>query len=51
VESLRWQQAATAHPNPIVTEILPASRFHTTEECHQRYLEKRGLMARSLFSG
>jgi peptide methionine sulfoxide reductase MsrA len=51
VESLRWQLAATAHPNPIMTEVLPADRFYAAEECHQRYLEKRGLMARSLFSG
>ena len=50
-KSLCRQQAATAHQNPIVTEILPASRFCAAEECHQRYLEKRGQMARSLFGG
>jgi len=26
---------------PIVTEILPAPKFHMAEEYHQRYLEKR----------
>lgn len=29
-------------PNPIVTEIVPATEFWRGEEYHQRYLEKRG---------
>jgi peptide-methionine (S)-S-oxide reductase len=35
--------AAGAFRNPIVTQIVPAVKFHPAEEYHQRYLEKNGL--------
>ncbi|MCE7698515.1 MAG: peptide-methionine (S)-S-oxide reductase MsrA, partial [Methanobacterium paludis] len=35
-------QGSGRYGNDIVTEIIPASKFWTAEEYHQRYLEKRG---------
>jgi peptide-methionine (S)-S-oxide reductase len=37
------ERAQAEHRSPIVTEITPASEFHSAEDYHQRYLEKRGL--------
>jgi len=37
--------AAGVFRGPIVTEVEPASTFWKAEEYHQRYLEKRGMVA------
>lgn len=46
---LRRKRAGAAEPAAILTEILPAGPFHRAEDHHQRHLERRGLMVRSLF--
>lgn len=42
IDSRERLQATGNYPNPIVTEITPASTLYRAEEYHQQYLEKRG---------
>ncbi len=39
------EKTQTELSGPIVTEIEPAERFWPAEDYHQRYFEKRGIMA------
>ena len=41
-QKIRELDASGKWPNPIVTEVSPASTFWRAEEYHQRYLEKNG---------
>lgn len=36
-------QASGKFPNPIVTEIAPASTYYLAEDYHQQYFEKQGI--------
>ncbi len=37
--------ASGSYRQPIVTQVVPATRFWKAEEYHQRYLEKRGMVS------
>jgi len=37
------ERAQIHHKRPIVTEIVPATKFWLAEDYHQQYLEKRGM--------
>ncbi|CDY41436.1 BnaA08g20380D [Brassica napus] len=39
---LRWKNQQKNLEKKIVTEILPAKKFHKAEEYHQHYLSKGG---------
>lgn len=42
-ESREELERSGLYRRPIVTEITPATAFYPAEECHQKYLMKRGL--------
>jgi peptide-methionine (S)-S-oxide reductase len=48
--SFAEQDASGRFRDPIVTEIVAASAFTPAHEDHQRYLEKRGMVPKSMLS-
>jgi peptide-methionine (S)-S-oxide reductase len=42
IESKKKLEESGKYSQPIVTEIIPAPKFHLAEDYHQQYLEKRG---------
>lgn len=42
ITSKKELESSDRYRDPIVTQILPAEKFWSAEEYHQRYLEKRG---------
>jgi len=41
--SIQEMDARKAFPRPIVTQVVPATKFWVAEEYHQKYLAKRGM--------
>jgi len=44
-QSKKELEESNKYNKPIVTEIVPATKFHEAEEYHQKYLMKKGLQS------